>query len=184
MTASTILPMQPSATLSGHAVSVLEKRFLLRENGRPIEDPAGLFRRVARAVASIDDQYGDFRREESEEIFFDLMSSLTFLPNSPTLMNAGTSRGQLAGCFVLPIEDSMESIYGTLRDVALEMLDISREGLHRRARRDRAGEDETHFLDTLFSIAGSGRSPAAEMLEDYEKRWGGDIKRVYDEYAY
>jgi ribonucleoside-diphosphate reductase alpha chain len=119
MTASTILPMQPSATLSGHAVSVLEKRFLLRENGRPIEDPAGLFRRVARAVASIDDQYGDFRREESEEIFFDLMSSLTFLPNSPTLMNAGTSRGQLAGCFVLPIEDSMESIYGTLRDVAL-----------------------------------------------------------------
>jgi ribonucleoside-diphosphate reductase alpha chain len=119
MTASTILPMQPSATLSGHAVSVLEKRFLLRENGRPIEDPAGLFRRVARAIASIDDQYGDFRREESEEIFLDLMSSLTFLPNSPTLMNAGTSRGQLAGCFVLPIEDSMESIYGTLRDVAL-----------------------------------------------------------------
>jgi ribonucleoside-diphosphate reductase alpha chain len=119
MTASTILPMQRTATLSGHAVSVLEKRFLLRENGQLIEDPAGLFRRVARAIASIDDQYADFRREESEEIFFDLMSSLTFLPNSPTLMNAGTSRGQLAGCFVLPIEDSMESIYGTLRDVAL-----------------------------------------------------------------
>src|SRR5580693_5744833 len=119
MTASTILPMQPSATLSGHAVSVLEKRFLLRENGRPIEDPAGLFRRVTRAVASIDDQYGDFRREESEEIFYDLMTSLRFLPNSPTLMNAGTPRGQLAGCFVLPIEDSMESIFGTLRDTAL-----------------------------------------------------------------
>jgi ribonucleoside-diphosphate reductase alpha chain len=119
ITAPTILTMQPSTTLSEHALSVLEKRFLLRENGQPVEDPAGLFRRVARAIASIDDQYGDFRREESEEIFFDLMSSLTFLPNSPTLMNAGTSRGQLAGCFVLPIEDSMESIYGTLRDVAL-----------------------------------------------------------------
>jgi ribonucleoside-diphosphate reductase alpha chain len=119
MTAPTILTMQPSTTLSEHALSVLEKRFLLRENGQLVEDPAGLFRRVARAIASIDDQYGDFRREESEEIFFDLMSSLTFLPNSPTLMNAGTSRGQLAGCFVLPIEDSMESIYGTLRDVAL-----------------------------------------------------------------
>jgi ribonucleoside-diphosphate reductase alpha chain len=119
MTASTILPMQRSATLSDHAVSVLEKRFLLRENSQLVEDPAGLFRRVARAIASIDDNYGDFRREESEEIFFDLMSSLTFLPNSPTLMNAGTARGQLAGCFVLPIEDSMESIYGTLRDVAL-----------------------------------------------------------------
>lgn len=120
MTAPTILPVQHSATLSDHAVSVLEKRFLLRdENGQLVEDPAGLFRRVARAIASTDDTYGDYRREESEEIFFELMSSLTFLPNSPTLMNAGTSRGQLAGCFVLPIEDSMESIYGTLRDVAL-----------------------------------------------------------------
>ena len=72
----------------------------------------------------------------------------------------------------------------TLRDVALEVLDFAREGLHRRRRLDRAGEDETHFLDTLFSIAGSGRTPAAEMLEDYEKRWNGDITRVYEEYAY
>jgi glutamate--cysteine ligase len=72
----------------------------------------------------------------------------------------------------------------TLRDVALEMLDISREGLHRRARRDRAGEDETHFLDTLFSIAGSGRTPAAELLEDFTTRWNGDLGRLYDDYAY
>ncbi len=120
MTSPTMLPMETRTPLTDHALSVLEKRFLLRdENGQLIEDPAGLFRRVARAIASIDDTYGDFRREESEELFFDLLSSLTFLPNSPTLMNAGTSRGQLAGCFVLPIEDSMESIYGTLRDVAL-----------------------------------------------------------------
>ncbi len=120
MTTPTMLPMKSRAPLTDHALSVLEKRFLLRdENGQLIEDSVGLFRRVARAIASIDDTYGDFRHEESEELFFDLMSSLTFLPNSPTLMNAGTSRGQLAGCFVLPIEDSMESIYGTLRDVAL-----------------------------------------------------------------
>jgi glutamate--cysteine ligase len=72
----------------------------------------------------------------------------------------------------------------TLRDLALEVLDFAREGLHRRRRLDRAGEDETHFLDTLFSIAGSGRTPAAEMLEDYAKRWDGDITRVYEEYAY
>jgi ribonucleoside-diphosphate reductase alpha chain len=112
--------MKQSAVLSDHALSVLEKRFLLRDkSGQLVEDPLGLFRRVARAIATIDDKYGDFQREESEEVFFDLISSLTFLPNSPTLMNAGTSRGQLAGCFVLPIEDSMESIYGTLRDVAL-----------------------------------------------------------------
>src|SRR5258708_27912542 len=112
--------MQPHKELSPHALAVLEKRFLLRnEQGQLIEDPTGLFRRVARAIAGIDKMYGDFRTEESEEVFFDLMTSQKFLPNSPTLMNAGTKRGQLAGCFVLPVEDSMESIYGTLRDVAL-----------------------------------------------------------------
>jgi glutamate--cysteine ligase len=72
----------------------------------------------------------------------------------------------------------------TLRDVALEVLDFAREGLHRRARRGQGGEDETHFLDTLFSIAGSGRTPAAELLEDYNTRWKGDIDKVYEEYAY
>jgi ribonucleoside-diphosphate reductase alpha chain len=106
--------------LTEHALAVLEKRFLLRdEGGQLIEEPAGLFRRVARSIAAIDDKLGGFRREESEEIFHELMTSLKFLPNSPTLMNAGAPRGQLAGCFVLPVEDSMESIYGTLRDVAL-----------------------------------------------------------------
>jgi glutamate--cysteine ligase len=72
----------------------------------------------------------------------------------------------------------------TLRDVALEVLDMAREGLHRRARRGQSGEDETHFLDTLFSIAGSGRTPAAELLEDYNTRWGGDIAKLCEEYAY
>jgi glutamate--cysteine ligase len=72
----------------------------------------------------------------------------------------------------------------TVRDVALEVLDFAREGLHRRARRSQGGEDETHFLDTLFSIAGSGRTPAAEMLEDFNTRWRGDIDEVYEEYAY
>lgn len=111
---------QRLSALSEHALAVLEKRFLLRDEcGHLIEDPAGLFRRVARAIAAIDDVAGGFRRGESEEIFLELMTSLKFLPNSPTLMNAGTPRGQLAGCFVLPIKDSMESIYETLRDVAL-----------------------------------------------------------------
>ncbi|HVC53734.1 MAG TPA: glutamate--cysteine ligase [Stellaceae bacterium] len=72
---------------------------------------------------------------------------------------------------------------GTLRDVAFRMLDLAHGGLHRRARRDTSGEDETHFLDTLFSIAGSG-SPASEMLKDYETRWNGDIRRIYEEYSY
>lgn len=72
----------------------------------------------------------------------------------------------------------------TLREIALEMLEIAREGLHRRARRDACGEDETHHLDTLFSIAGSGRTPAAELIEDYNTRWGGDIRRVHEDYSY
>ena len=106
--------------LSDHAIAVLEKRFLLRDQrGEIAEDPAGLFRRVARTIAAPDEKYGDFDREESEEIFCELLSSLRFLPNSPTLMNAGTRHGQLSGCFVLPVDDSMESIYGTLRDAAL-----------------------------------------------------------------
>jgi ribonucleoside-diphosphate reductase alpha chain len=119
-----MLPESASSTgtspLTSHALAVLEKRFLLRDQqGQIIEDPPGLFRRVARAIAAIDDTYLDFHREESEEVFYHLLSSLRFLPNSPTLMNAGIPRGQLSGCFVLPVHDSMESIYGTLRDTAL-----------------------------------------------------------------
>ena len=72
----------------------------------------------------------------------------------------------------------------TLRDIALEMLEIAREGLHRRARRNSAGEDETHFLDPLFAIAGSGRTPAEELLEDFGTRWGGKIDPVFTDYAY
>jgi ribonucleoside-diphosphate reductase alpha chain len=109
-----------SFSLTSHALAVLEKRFLLRDpQGQIVEDAPGLFRRVAQAIAAIDETYGDFRREESEEVFYNLLSSLRFLPNSPTLMNAGVPRGQLSGCFVLPVHDSMESIYRTLLDTAL-----------------------------------------------------------------
>ena len=72
----------------------------------------------------------------------------------------------------------------TFRDIALEMLEISRGGLHRRARRSTAGEDETYFLDPLFAIAGSGRTPAEELLEDFGTRWGGKVDHVYTDYAY
>jgi len=72
----------------------------------------------------------------------------------------------------------------TLRDIALEMLEISREGLHRRARRSAAGEDETYFLDPLFAIAGSGRTPAEELLEDFRTRWAGQVDPVFSDHAY
>jgi glutamate--cysteine ligase len=71
-----------------------------------------------------------------------------------------------------------------LRDIALEMLEIAREGLHRRARRSVTGEDETHFLDPLFAIAGGGHTPAEQLLEDYRTRWDGAIDPVFTDYAY
>jgi len=64
------------------------------------------------------------------------------------------------------------------------VLEIARDGLHRRARRDPGGEDETHFLDALSAIAGSGRTPAEELIADYQTRWGGRIEPVYTDYAY
>lgn len=72
----------------------------------------------------------------------------------------------------------------TVREIALEVLEIAREGLHRRARRNMAGEDETHFLDTLFAIAGSGHTPAEELLEDFHTRWRRSVDPVFTEYAY
>lgn len=97
--------------LSKNASIVLEKRYLLRdESGKLIETPIGLFQRVAKALAK--------NKEERKE-FFRIMSSLEFLPNSPTLMNAGTDLGQLSACFVLPVEDSLDSIFTTLKNMAI-----------------------------------------------------------------
>src|SRR5215471_7460500 len=72
----------------------------------------------------------------------------------------------------------------TFREIALEMLEISREGLHRRARRSTAGEDETHFLDPLFAIASSGRTPAEDLLDDFNTRWRRNIDPVFIDYSY
>jgi len=106
--------------LSLSAVKVLERRYLRKdEEGRVIETPGEMFRRVARAVADAEDNYAPEERDRVEERFFELMSSLRFLPNSPTLMNAGTPLGQLAACFILPVGDSMESIFQTLKDMAI-----------------------------------------------------------------
>lgn len=107
--------------LTDNAIRVLQKRIFARDQqGRVAETPDDMFRRVATSVASADLQYGtpaDAAR--SEEEFFQIMTALEFLPNSPTLMNAGRNLAQLSACFVLPVEDSMESIFGTLRDTAL-----------------------------------------------------------------
>ena len=107
--------------LSENACRVLEARYLRRDaQGKVSETPDQLFARVARAIAHAELLLGN--REQSslwEERFHKLLTSLDFLPNSPTLMNAGTPLGQLSACFVLPMEDSMESIFAALRDMAL-----------------------------------------------------------------
>lgn len=107
--------------LSDNAVRVLEKRYLKKdERGNVIETPEEMFRRVARHVACAELIYNP-KADVSfyEEAFYQLMANLEFLPNSPTLMNAGRELGQLSACFVIPIEDSMESIFDAVKYTAL-----------------------------------------------------------------
>ncbi len=107
--------------ISKNAEVVLERRYLTRdEEGNLIETPEDLFRRVSAALAAPDQTYdenADVQKTEAE--FFDLMTSMRFLPNSPTLMNAGKELGQLSACFVLPVEDSMDGIFDTIKNAAL-----------------------------------------------------------------
>ena len=107
--------------LSRNALKVLEKRYLLRNEERNlIEMPSQLFRRVARAVAGAEQLHGQGKetRQISDE-FYCIMSNLEFLPNSPTLMNAGTGLGQLSACFVLPVEDSLSGILRPIEYIGL-----------------------------------------------------------------
>ncbi len=105
--------------LSHNARAVLSRRYLLRdEAGNTKETPEGLFRRVAVHVAATERRYGG-EAALWEERFYALMEDLRFLPNSPALMNAGKPMAQLAACFVLPVEDSMSSIFDSLKNAAL-----------------------------------------------------------------
>ena len=106
--------------LSANARTVLQRRYLIKDKrGQSAEEPQEMFRRVAENVALAENTYDGTKRELMSRAFQGLMSSLVFLPNSPTLMNAGRPLQQLAACFVLPVEDSMESIFDTLKATAL-----------------------------------------------------------------
>jgi ribonucleoside-diphosphate reductase alpha chain len=112
--------------LSPNAITVLEKRYLLKdETGAPIESPRDLFWRVAQTVAEAEKRYdaSDAKVAEVAQDFFGLMAQRLFVPNSPTLMNAGRPLGQLSACFVLPVDDALSNgksgIYDTLRAMAL-----------------------------------------------------------------
>lgn len=105
--------------LTENALKILKARYLLKdEKGNVMETPKDMFRRVAHNIAKVEELYNE-EVDYWEESFFNLMTSLKFLPNSPALMNAGKSMGQLAACFVLPLEDSMKSIFDTLKNAAL-----------------------------------------------------------------
>ncbi len=107
--------------LTENALKVLEKRYLKRdEKGGVIEKPLDLFRRVAQNIASAEVKFtSTIEAKQCEEEFFKMMSSLDFLPNSPTLMNAGRDLQQLSACFVLPVDDSLESIFETVKETAI-----------------------------------------------------------------
>jgi len=107
--------------LSENAKNVLNRRYLKKDNkGRVIETSEGMFKRVARHIAKAEKKYGsDADVKKMENIFYNMMTELKFLPNSPTLMNAGRRLGQLAACFVLPIEDSIDGIFDSLKNAAI-----------------------------------------------------------------
>ena len=108
--------------ISSNARTVLERRYLKKDDdGKPVETPHQLFERVARAIASAETAYGagDAEVEKTAIKFYEMMARLEFMPNSPTLMNAGRELGQLSACFVLPIGDSMEQIFDAIKYTAL-----------------------------------------------------------------
>jgi len=110
-----------NTSLSSNALAVLSRRYLKKDDhGSVVESPGEMFRRVANSVAQAELLYNSHRDiRATEEKFFSILSNLEFLPNSPTLMNAGRPLQQLAACFVLPIEDSLESIFDGVKNTAL-----------------------------------------------------------------
>lgn len=115
-----VIGREVKTKLSINSLRVLKERYLLKDDeGEVVETPDELIKRVAGNIAKADLNYGAKDLKKTEEKFYNLMANLDFLPNSPTLMNAGTDIQQLAACFVLPIEDSMEGIFTTLMHAAI-----------------------------------------------------------------
>jgi len=108
--------------LSKNALTILRSRYLVKdEEGKCVETPGEMLARVAALVAKAEVKYGATQSEVEEwcKTYYELMASLKFLPNSPTLMNANRSEGMLSACFVLPIDDSVEEIFETIKQAAL-----------------------------------------------------------------
>jgi len=122
MDINTIPSDLPNPELNPNAEIVLKKRYSRKgEDGQSIEEPKNLFWRIAASIADEENKYKDSSctSEELARQFYHLMTEYKFLPNSPTIMNAGTDLGQLAACFVLPVGDSMEEIFEAIKNAAL-----------------------------------------------------------------
>lgn len=116
------LGLGEKVNLSENAIKVLEKRYLKRDNqGNCTETPADMFKRVASSIAQAELQYGksQYDADELTKKFYEMITNRYFMPNSPTLMNAGRELGQLSACFVLPVEDSLDGIFETVKNTAL-----------------------------------------------------------------
>jgi len=114
--------MEDQLNFSSNALIVLKKRYLKKNNkGETIETPQEMIKRVSKAIAFGEKKYGasDKAVTEIENSFYEMMKNLEFMPNSPTLMNAGKDLGQLSACFVVPVNDSMESIFDAIKSTAL-----------------------------------------------------------------
>ncbi len=141
--------------LSRNALKVLKARYLLRnEKGEVVETPEEMFRRVSAHIAEAERAYGE-SPERWGEMFYNLMTGLRFLPNSPALMNAGRDLGQLAACFVLPVNDSMKGIFETLKNAALILQSGGGTGFSFSSLRPRA--------DTVKSTGGIASGPVSFM---------------------
>lgn len=109
--------------LTPNALKILEKRYLMKEEGRVIETPEDMFKRVASSIAAAEEIFNPAIEENElkkvRDKFYEMMTALDFLPNSPTLMNAGRKLGQLSACFVLPVEDSIDAIFTSVKNAAL-----------------------------------------------------------------
>jgi ribonucleoside-diphosphate reductase alpha chain len=119
---SIVINSDMTPAISDNAQIVLEKRYFPKdEAGKPLEDAAGMFKRIARYIAAVDADYGATEAMISKTAtqFYELMAGQIFIPNSPTLMNAGRPLGQLSACFVLPVEDSIDRIFDSVKHMAL-----------------------------------------------------------------
>ncbi|MFA6322957.1 MAG: ribonucleotide reductase N-terminal alpha domain-containing protein, partial [Candidatus Buchananbacteria bacterium] len=113
---------EPKLKLSKNAMTVLESRYLLKdEKGKIVEKPMEMFKRVANFIIRAEERYNlpKERKDELEQAFLEIMVNQEFLPNSPTFTGAGTVLGQLSACFVLPVGDSMEEIFESIKNTAL-----------------------------------------------------------------